>query len=110
MFCYMFLHDLDLGSLSIHSRFTPTDSGNYHFIIMVDSVSCYCGLPPIPDESAESVALAFKNHIICRHTSPETILSYNGLEFDNSFFSAFSTLCNCQKNITVVYHSQVIVL
>nr|XP_045605968.1 uncharacterized protein LOC123763064 [Procambarus clarkii] len=55
----------DRVSMDLLTNFAETSRGNKHLLVMVDNFSRYCELVPIPNKTAETIASAFHDHIIC---------------------------------------------
>ncbi|ROT62774.1 hypothetical protein C7M84_019357 [Penaeus vannamei] len=67
-------------SVDILSGFPASSSGNRYMLVFIDAFWRYCELVPIPNKSANTVARAFLERIICRHSTPDEIISDNGKE------------------------------
>lgn len=65
-------------SLDVLSRLAEAEKGNKYILVMVDILS------------SVTLAEAFKDVIICWHSTPEVILSDNGPEFDNAVLGELS--------------------
>ena len=81
-------------SMDLLSGFVTSEKGNKCLLVCIDNFTRYTELVPLPDKSAETVAKAFNESIICRHDSPDEILTDNGSEFVNRVIEC---LCNLLK-------------
>lgn len=61
-----------------------TENGFQYLFVCVDSFSRFSVLTPLKDKTANSVARAFVNYVICPYGSPSVLLSDNGSEFNNT--------------------------
>ena len=64
--------------------FTPSRHGNRYLLVFIDNFSRFAELVVVRDKSAEAVAKAFYDHVICRHGAPSYLMHDNGTEFMNS--------------------------
>ena len=69
----------------------------------VDSFSRFTILVPLKDKSAQSVAQAIINEIICKHASPCVLLSDNGTEFNNAILKEICDVFQIRKCNVVAY-------
>jgi transposase InsO family protein len=60
----------------------------------------------IPDQKAETVAKLFVEQIVCRHGTPEELLSDRGTNFLSSVIQEVCQLLNIKKINTSGYHPQ----
>ena len=74
--------------MDLLSGFLPSNKGNKCLLVCIDNFSRYTEIVPLPDKSADTVAKAFNEHFICRHDTPEEILTDGGSEFVNSVLAA----------------------
>lgn len=68
-------------SVDILSGFPLSSSGNKYMLVFINAFSKYCELVPITDKSANTVARAFLERIICRHSTPYQIVSAIPLQY-----------------------------
>lgn len=92
-------------SMDLLTNFAETEKGNKHLLVMVDNFSRFCELVPIPNKTAETIASAFHDQIICRYSMPKEILSDNGPEFSNSILTRLCNLYNI-KNAVLCHITQ----
>ena len=59
---------------------------------------------PIKDKTAETVADAFFNHVICRHGTCANVVSDNGSEFVNKVFDALLRVHGVRRIRTSSYN------
>ncbi len=70
----------------------------------MDNFSRFCILVPLPDKSAKTVARAIVDELICKFTSPKTLLSNNGGEFNNAILEEICNIFNIKKCNITPYH------
>ena len=61
---------------------------------------------PLPDKTAQSVADAFFNQLVCRFDMPIVIHSDQGREFENRIMQELCILCGSHKTRTTPYHPE----
>ena len=83
-----------------------TDNGYQYLLVCVDSFSRFTILVPLKDKSAQSVAQAIINEIICKHASPRALLSDNGAEFNNALLKEICDVFQIKKCNVVAYSPQ----
>lgn len=83
-----------------------TDGGARYILTVTDYFTRWCEGYPIPDKTAETVALTFMGQFVARYGCPEVILSDQGKEFDNALFHACVRLMETYKVRTSPYHAQ----
>ena len=69
---------MDLLDMSV-----TTSRGNRYVLVMVDCFTRWTEAFPLPDKTAQSVADAFFNQVVCRFGMPSVIHSDQGREFEN---------------------------
>ena len=83
-----------------------SESGYKYLLVAIDYLSRYCILQPIPNKKAETVASAIFEQIICNFTTPHTIISDNGTEFNNEILNELCRLFNIKKINVQIYKPQ----
>ena len=83
-----------------------TENGYQYLLVCVDSFSRFTILVPLKDKSAQSVAQAIINEIICKHASPRALLSDNGTEFNNAMLKEICDVFQIRKCNIVSYSPQ----
>ena len=92
---------MDLLDMSV-----TTSRGNRYVLVMVDCFSRWTEACPLPDKTAQSVADAFFNQVVCRFGMPIVIHSDQGREFENRIMQELCTLCGSHKTRTTPYHPE----
>ncbi|MDD9340752.1 MAG: transposase family protein, partial [Providencia heimbachae] len=82
-----------------------TDSGNKYILTFQDHFSKYLEAFPIKDQTAETTAEVFVTKIICRHGTPEALLTDQGRNFISECFKNVCKLLNVKKIQTSAYHA-----
>ena len=80
-------------SIDLVTGFKTSLKGNNVLLVMIDNFTRACELVPLPNKSAEVVAKAIHDHLICRYQSPLESSSDNGSEFIN---------CIIKKNVRIL--------
>ena len=81
-----------------------TSRGNRYVLVMVDCFTRWTEAFPLPDKTAQSVADAFFNQVVCRFGMPSVIHSDQGREFDNKIMQELCLLGGAHKTRTTPYH------
>jgi len=93
-------------SVDVLSGFSVSATGNRYLLVFIDNFSRFCELVPIPDKSAATVARAFLENVICRHNTPDEIVSDNGSEFNNSLLHSLCSMLRIKKINILPYRPQ----
>ena len=83
-----------------------TTRGNRYVLVMVDCFTRWTEAFPLPDKTAQSVADAFFNQIVCRFGMPSVIHSDQGREFENKIMQELCLLGGSHKTRTTPYHPE----
>ena len=75
---------MDLLDMSV-----TTARGNRYVLVMVDCFTRWTEACPLPDKTAQSVADAFFDQVVCRFGMPSVIHSDQGREFENKIMQEF---------------------
>ena len=81
-----------------------TSRGNRYVLVMVDCFTRWTEAFPLPDKTAQSVADAFFNQVVCRFGMPSVIHSDQGREFENRIMQELCLLGGAHKTRTTPYH------
>ena len=76
--------------IDLITNFHESTVGFKHILVCVDSLTRYTELIPLRSKTGKECASAFHDRILCRYSCPDILLSDNGTEFQNAFFT---TLC-----------------
>jgi transposase InsO family protein len=82
-----------------------SSDGHKYVLTVIDRMTHFPEMIPIKDKSAETVATAFFEHVICRHGVPAVVVSDNGSEFDG-VFDALTRRYGIRRIRTSPYHPQ----
>ena len=99
-------HRWDRVAMDLLDMSVTTTRGNRYVLVMVDYFSRWTEACPLPDKTAQSLADAFFNHIVCRFGMPIVIHSDQGREFENRIMQELCILCGSHKTRTTLYHPQ----
>ncbi|HEX2846906.1 MAG TPA: DDE-type integrase/transposase/recombinase, partial [Chitinophagaceae bacterium] len=78
--------------------------GNRYVLSVVDNFSKYAFAIPIPDKSADTIAVALWKKVFVMFGAPEYLHSDNGTEFVNEVLAALSRRLNIERTRTTPYH------
>ena len=92
---------MDLLDMSV-----TTARGNRYVLVMVDCFTRWTDACPLPDKTAQSVADAFFNQVVCRFGMPSVIHSDQGREFENKIMQELCLLGGSHKTRTTPYHPE----
>ena len=92
---------MDLLDMSV-----TTSRGNRYVLVMVDCFTRWTEASPLPDKTAQSVADAFFNQVVCRFGMPSVIHSDQGQEFENRIMQELCLLGGAHKTRTTPYHPE----
>ena len=92
---------MDLLDMSV-----TTTRGNRYVLVMVDCFTRWTEAFPLPDKTAQSVADAFFNQVVCRFGMPSVIHSDQGREFENKIMQELCLLGGSHKTKTTPYHPE----
>ena len=92
---------MDLLDMSV-----TTSRGNRYVLVMVDCFTRWTEAFPLPDKTAQSVADAFFNQVVCRFGMPSVIHSDQGREFENRIMQELCLLGGAHKTQTTPYHPE----
>ena len=68
-----------------------------YLLVFIDNFSRFVELVVIDDKRAETIAKALHTAVICRHGTPEVLVSDNGPEVYNEIISKLCVLYNIQR-------------
>ena len=90
-------------SVDLVGRLPQTKENHKFVLVCVDHLTRYTVAVPLKTKSAQEVALSL-SRIFCEHGFPVTLLSDNGLEFNNKLMSELSQLMGFRHRTIVCYH------
>ena len=99
-------HRWDRVAMDLLDMSVTSPRGNRYVLVMVDCFSRWTEACPLPDKTAQSVADAFFNQIVCRFGMPIVIHSDQGREFENRIMQELCILCGSHKTRTTPYHPE----
>ena len=83
-----------------------TVNGNRYVVVFMDYLTNWLEAFPTQDQTAETIAGLFVEHIVCRHGIPEQLLSDRGTNFLSSVVQGVCKLLGVDKLNTSGYHPQ----
>ena len=91
-------------AIDILTNLSTTPNGFKHILICVDALTRFVELIPLKSKTALECATAFHQDFILRYTSPDILISDNGLEFNNKFMSELCDIYETKKVNILPYH------
>ena len=83
-----------------------SQNGFKHLFVAIDYFSRFCILHPMIDKKAETVASVIFNEIISTFSTPKTIITDNGSEFNNKILEELCKIFYIKKINVQAYHPQ----
>lgn len=83
-----------------------SENGSKYLFVAIDYFSRFCILQPMTDKKAETVASVIFNEIITTFSTPRTIITDNGSEFNNKILEELCRIFNIKKINVQTYHPQ----
>lgn len=83
-----------------------SNRGNTVILSMIDDLTRFVELAPLPDQRAETIAKALFEDILSRYTFPKEIVSDRGANFLSNLIAAMCKLLKIKKTATTAYHPQ----
>ena len=74
-----------------------SENGFKYLLVIIDYFSRFCILHPIMNKKAETIATTLFERVICPFTTPKTIITDNGPEFNNAILTEICKLFNIKK-------------
>jgi len=96
----------EIVSLDLIQSLKETPRGNKHILVMVDHFTNWVEAVPVPDMSAATISEAFYEHIICRHSAPDVIVTDQGKQFMDALFKHLNRQMSIKQRRTTPYHPQ----
>lgn len=96
----------EMISLDVVGPLPITRAGNKYLLTCMDYLTRYVEAIPVPNQTAETTAQAFVNHVITRHGTPERVLTDQGANFMSDLFRATCHLLKIKQLRTTAYHPQ----
>ncbi len=70
------------------------ENGFKYLLVIIDYFSRYCILQPIQNKKAETISTTILEKVICPYTTPKTIITDIGLEFNNAILAEICRIFN----------------
>ena len=93
-------------AMDIVGPLPKTHAGNQYILTFQDHFSKYPEAFPLPDQRATTIARIFVEEIVCRHGTPEKLLTDQGTNFTSELFREICKLLDIKKLQTTAYHPQ----
>ena len=81
-------------------------SGNKHILTIIDHLTGWPEVFPIPDKYTDTIVYTFINEYLPVHMCPWYILSNNGMEFKNNLMNQVLQQCGIDRIVSAPYHIQ----
>ena len=99
-------HRWDRVAMDLLDMSVTTARGNRYVLVIVDCFTRWTEAFPLPDKTAQSVADAFFNNVVCRFGMPIVIHSDQGREFENKILHELCLIGGSHKTRTSPYHPE----
>ena len=94
-------------SLDFITHLPVTSRGHDAILTIVDRFSKLCILVPCTTNiDADTTARLFFDHIVCKYSMPEKIISDRDTRFDSIFWQSLMRMMQCRINMSTAYHPQ----
>lgn len=93
-------------ALDIVGPLPKTHAGNQYIFTFQDHFSKYPEAFPLSDLKATTIANVFVEELICRHGTPEKLLTDQGTNFTSERFQEICKLLDIEKLQTTAYHPE----
>ena len=99
-------HRWDRVAMDLLDMSVTTARGNRYVLVIVDCFTRWTEAFPLPDKTAQSVADAFFNNVVCRFGMPIVIHSDQGREFENKILHELCLIGGSHKTRMSPYHPE----
>ena len=96
----------DKIAIDLVTECETSTSGNKHILTIIDHLTFWPEIFPIPDKSADAIVSTFINEYLPVHMCPQYILSDNGAEFKNNLLNQVLQQLGIDRIISAPYHPQ----
>ena len=93
-------------SLDLVGPFTSTPRGNNVILVLADHFTRWKDAIPIPDGTAENVAIALETRVFCYFGVPERIHTDQGAQFESRLMNQLCQIWGVKKSRTTPYHPE----
>lgn len=97
-------HPWQIVGADILGPLSKTINGNKYIITFTDHFTKWVEGFPMPDIKAERVADLYVEHIVCRHGTPEALLTDKGSNFVGQVMTRVNQLLQVKHKQTTAYH------
>ena len=97
-------YPFQLVGMDVAGPFPKSDRGNRYLLVLVDSLTKWAEVTPLKTIDAEEVAKALYESLICRHGTPEKLLTDCGTNFTSVLLTEVCKILNISKIHTTPYH------
>lgn len=98
-------YPLERVGVDLIGKLSPSHSGNYYILTIVDHFSRFVQAYPLENKRSETVTKAFLDYI-CRYGCPENIVSDRGCEFTSHIFREVIRAIKSKLHVTSAFHPQ----
>ena len=93
-------------AMDLVTDFSESSKGNKHILTIIDLLTGWPEVIPIPNKSADTITQALIRSYLPRHMCPWFILSDNGTEFKNQIFDKVTKDLGIKRIFFAPYHPQ----
>ena len=94
----------DKIAIDLITECKTSTSGNKHILTIIDHLTRWPEVYPIPDKSADTMVSTFINEYLPVHMCPRYILSDKGSEFKNSLMDQVLQQLGIDRIFSAPYH------
>ena len=99
-------HPFDKVAIDILGPLRPTPRDMKYVLIMSDYMTRWVEAVALPNITAQTVADAFVDQIVCRHGAPRVLLTDRGTNFLSHLFTNVCKILGIGRQLTSPYHPQ----
>ena len=99
-------HPFNKIAIDLVTECETSSSGNKHILTIIDHLTGWPEVFPIPDKSADTIVSTFINQYLPVHMCPRYILSDNGTEFKNQLMDQVPQQLGIEYIFSTPYHPQ----
>ena len=96
----------DKIAIDLITECDTSTSGNQHILTIIDHLTGWPEVFPIPDKTMDTIVSTFMNEYLPVHMCPQYILSDNGMEFKNSLMDQVLQQLGVDTIFSAPYHPQ----
>jgi hypothetical protein len=96
----------DIVGMDVLGPFGVTARGNRYILVIQDYFTKWPEAIPLRDQKASTIASAFVQLVVCRHSSPRRVITDQGANFMSQFMDSVLSLTGVRHDFATPYHQQ----